>query len=166
MIILAIDPGYERLGIAVMEKAPGMKKEKVLYSSCIRTKATLPHSERLAEIGKAVGDAIDKYRPEAMAIETLFFSTNKKTALSVAEARGAIILSASSRGVLVCEHSPAEVKIAVTGYGASDKEQVTSMVCRLVEMDDPGKKRLDDEYDAMAIGVACLAHQSRVRICK
>ena len=153
MKIIAIDPGYERLGIAIVEKQNG--KETALFSTCATTDKNLPHSERLAAIGEAVQDAIRKWKPGALAIETLFLFSNQKTAMKVAEARGVILYEAASAGLPVFEYTPLQIKIAVTGYGRSDKRQVTEMVHKLLLL--PPKKRLDDEYDALAIGLTCLA---------
>jgi len=101
-----------------------------------------------------VEKAIKKHKPDVLAVETLFFSKNVKTALGVAEARGAILAAAGKAGVPVLEFSPAHVKIAVTGYGSADKKAVANMVPKLVALTK--KKRLDDELDAIAVGIAAL----------
>jgi crossover junction endodeoxyribonuclease RuvC len=150
--IVAVDPGYERLGIAVMEKST---RESVLFSSCFQTSKTLPHPARLAAVKKELERIIEEFKPEALAIETLFFSKNQKTALLVAECRGVILSLASERGLKIYEYSPGQVKIAVTGHGASDKKQVAALVSRLVQLTKIPK--YDDEYDAIAIGLTCFA---------
>ena len=91
MRIIAIDPGYERLGIAVLEKLP-KKKEVLLFSSCVRTAKELPHAERLLRIAEEVRSVIDEFEPQACAIETLFLAVNQKTVMPVAEARGAVLV--------------------------------------------------------------------------
>ena len=101
--------------------------------------------------------AIKKYRPDMLAIETLFFSKNKRTALGVAEARGAVLSAAGAAKLRVLEFSPQQVKLAVTGYGGADKGAVARMVPRLIAL--PLKKRLDDELDAIALGIAALAQK-------
>lgn len=154
MKILAIDPGYERLGVAVIEK-PLRQKETLLYSACIQTAKTLPHAERLLKIADEVQRVIAKFKPEAAAVEKLFLSVNQKTAMPVAEARGAILTEAARAGLPVHEYTPLQIKIAVTGYGRSDKKQVAHMVKKLITL--PRKKRLDDEYDAIAVGITHLA---------
>ncbi len=159
MRVLAIDPGYERLGVAVLEKLP-KQKEILLYSACIQTAKTLPHSERLLKIADEAAKVIRDYGPQALAIETLFLSVNQKTAMPVAEARGAVLAEAARRGLAVFEYTPLQVKCAVTGYGKSDKRQVAEMVARLIAL--PAKKRLDDEYDAIAIGLTCLATEHKI----
>jgi len=159
MRILAIDPGYERVGIAILEKNPRDKKETLLYSDCFKTSAKLAFVTRLAQIGEEIGRLIDEYQPQALAIETLFFSNNQKTAMRVSEARGVIIYTMASRGFPVHEYTPLQIKIAVTGHGKSDKRQVIAMAPRLIDI----KKEIshDDEYDAIAIGLTCMASEYR-----
>lgn len=154
MKVIGVDPGYDRLGVAVMEKGDG--KERLIFSTCILTdkRASLP--ERIGELGAGFRSIISEHRPDQVAIETLFFNKNQKTAVAVAEARGAIILLAQEHGATVKEFGPAEVKVAVTGYGKSDKTAVTDMLRRLVP--NIPERALDDEYDAIAIAVTALAH--------
>lgn len=152
MRILAIDPGYDRLGMAVVEGDPS--RPTLLMSTCV-----LPDKgsseKRLAEVSRAVTDAITAYMPTALGIETLFFSINKKTAMGVAESRGAILAAAGLASLPVIECSPQQVKLAVTGHGGSDKTSVAAMLPRLLTL--PVKKRMDDELDAIAIGITALA---------
>lgn len=162
MRILGIDPGYERMGIAVLEKGPGERKERVLFSDCVRTSPKLPHEERLVIIGSEVGRVIDEYAPDLLAIETLFFNTNQKTAMHVAEARGVMLFAAAARRISVRELTPMEIKTAVTGYGRSAKGEVTKMVGMLVSMEK--RERLDDEYDAIAAAVAGFAYLPSTRL--
>jgi len=152
MKILAIDPGYDRLGIAVIEGNPS--RPVLLWSDCILPKKGTA-AKRLAHVSRAVTATIEKYAPDALAIEKLFFSVNKKTAFGVAEARGAILAAAGFASLPVIECSPQQVKLAVTGYGNADKKAVAKMVPQLVAL--PKKKRLDDELDAIAVGIAALA---------
>lgn len=152
MRILAIDPGYDRLGIAVLEGDPS--RPTLIMSDCVRPdKGT--SEKRLACVSRAVTDAIKEYAPAALGIETLFFSVNKKTAIGVAESRGAILAVAGLASLPVIECSPQQVKLAVTGHGGSDKSAVAAMIPRLLIL--PEKKRLDDELDAIAIGITALA---------
>lgn len=152
MRVLAIDPGYDRLGIAVLEG--NASKPTLIWSDCIEPeKGSI--EKRLAAVSHAVTSAIDTYTPDALGIETLFFSNNKKTALGVAEARGAVLAAAGSAHLPIIECSPQQVKIAVTGYGAADKTAIAAMIPRLVSLSL--KKRLDDEFDAIAIGITALA---------
>lgn len=150
--VLAIDPGYDRLGIAVIEGDPS--RPTLLMSACVTPKKGLREA-RLAEVSRAVTEAIEAYAPDALALETLFFSINKKTALGVAEARGAILAAAGLASLPIIECSPQQVKLAVTGHGGADKSAVARMIPRLIAL--PKKKRLDDELDAIAVGIAALA---------
>lgn len=152
MRILAIDPGYDRLGIAVVEG--DSSRPTLLWSDCVRPEKG-PVEERLACVSRAVAGAIETYAPDALGIETLFFSRNKTSALGVAEARGAVLAAAGVASLPIIECSPQQVKLAVTGYGAADKKAVAGMVPRLLSL--PEKKRLDDEIDAIAVGIAALA---------
>lgn len=155
--VLAFDPGYERLGVAVVEREGS--KETLVYSDCIRTPAALPFEDRLLMLGDAAEAFIKEYSPAAVALEEIYFQKNEKTATKIAEVRGLLTYIARKAGLPVYHYTPLEVKVAVTGYGKSDKAAVTTMVSRLVRL--PGKKRLDDEMDAIAIGLTCLATAKR-----
>jgi len=162
MRILGIDPGYDRLGIAVIEKATRGQggKETLLYSDCLQTSSKDDIYIRLKSIGAEIARILDEFKPDILAIETLFITKNQKTAMRVAEARGIIIYEALKRDIPVHEYGPMEVKMAVTGDGSSDKTRMTKMVGLLVKM--PAKagptKLLDDEYDAIAIALCASAH--------
>jgi crossover junction endodeoxyribonuclease RuvC len=153
--ILGIDPGFERLGVAILEKNKDDKKEKIIFSECFKTSAKLEFHERLSLIGTEVKNVIKKYKPEVLAIETLFLTTNHKTVMHVAEARGVVIYEAASSGLKIFEASPPQIKIATTGYGKASKEQVMKMVKILVKMDN--SKTSDDELDAIAIALTAFA---------
>ena len=157
MRVIAIDPGYDRLGVAVMEYQAG--SEHLLYSTCLLSDKSHSLPDRIHTIGDAFLHIIEEYTPDALAVETLFFNKNVKTAIGVAEARGALIYIGKSSGCTIYEFSPQQIKTAVTGYGNSDKKAVIDMVCRLVK--GAPKNALDDEYDAIATGVACLATHGR-----
>lgn len=153
MKVLAFDPGYERLGVAVVEKLGS--KESLIYSDCIRTPGSMVFDDRLLVLGDAAEKLIKEYSPAAVALEEIYFQKNEKTATKIAEVRGLLSYIARKAGLPVHHFTPQEVKIAVTGYGKSDKAAVSMMVARLVRL--PEKKRLDDEMDAIAIGLTCLA---------
>ena len=153
---MGIDPGYERLGIAILEKNKNDKKERVLFSECFKTPAKLEFSERLHLIGEEVRKIIKKYKPEILSIETLFLNTNQKTVMRVAEARGVVIYEAARARLKIFEATPLQMKIATTGYGRSDKTQIMKMVKILVEIDN--SKKSDDEMDAIAIALTAFAH--------
>jgi len=177
MRIISIDPGYERLGIAVLEKEKKNKQplkassgghtttahsgyrmtETLVFSECFKTSNKLSHHERLTLIGNKIKDVIEKYEPKALATEKLFFSGNQKTAMQVSEARGVILYTGSSLGLDVFEYTPNDVKIAVTGYGRAEKHQVMDMVRKLITIDS--KTNSDDELDAIAIGLTHFAIQ-------
>jgi crossover junction endodeoxyribonuclease RuvC len=154
MKVLAVDPGYDRAGIAILEKIDN--KEHLLFSDCLMTDKKKDLNERIFSLGKELERIILKYKPDSLAIETLFFNKNIKTGIGVAEARGVIIFLAKRYNCEVYEFGPEEIKVAITGYGNSDKAAVISMVKRLVV--NAPEKALDDEYDAIAVGVTCLAH--------
>lgn len=154
MRILGIDPGYGRLGIAVIDAEKG-KKEILIHSECFETSPKLEHSERLRLIKEKIGKIIETFSPQAAGMEKLLFSTNKKTAMAVAEARGVLLSEIAGRKVPVTEYNPGSIKIAVTGHGKSDKEQVRKMIEIIV-----GKKftgALDDECDAVAVALTLAA---------
>jgi len=154
MKIISIDPGYERLGLAIIEKSP-KQKEVLIFSECFKTSAKLPHHERLTLIGNRIKEIIKKYKPEQLATEKLFFSGNQKTAMLVAEARGVILYTGSSLGLEVFEYTPGDIKIAITGYGRSEKKQIIDMVKKLIIV--TSKTNSDDEFDAIAIGLTHFA---------
>lgn len=158
MRILAIDPGYDRLGIAVVEGNPS--KPVLVWSDCVEPDKGDAEA-RLAEVSKAITDAIIEYAPDALGIETLFFGINKKTAMGVAEARGAILAAAGLASLPVIECTPQQVKLAVTGHGGADKKAVEMMIPKLLALQP--KKRLDDELDAIAVGISALAFAGRSR---
>ena len=156
MRILGVDPGFERLGIAVLEKNPGEGKERVLFSECFKTSAKLEFTKRLELIGAEIKKIIQIYKPGLLSIETLFLNTNQKTAMRVAEVRGLIIYEATRAGLMIFEASPPQVKMATTGYGRSDKTQINKMVKMLVNIEED--KTSDDELDAIAIALTAFAH--------
>ena len=150
--VLGVDPGFDRLGLAVLEGDPSRPTH--IWSDCILPAKGEAH-ERLAHVYRALAKAITTYQPDVLALESLFFSTNKKTAMAVAEARGAVLTAAGMHHLPVLEFSPGQVKLAVTGYGSADKKAIASMLPRLIDM--PKKKRLDDEMDALAVAIAGLS---------
>lgn len=152
-VLLACDPGYDRLGIAVLSGS--VHKHTLLYSTCATTSKKDPHEKRLASLQDELEKLIEEYKPDAIALETLFFARNTTSALKVAEARGMILALAGKLHIPVIEHSPQEVKMAVTGYGNAKKEEVIAMTKRLIPGISP--KALDDEYDAVALSICAIA---------
>ena len=159
MVILGIDPGYAIVGWGVIEYS-GSRFRTLGYGS-IQTPAGLPIVDRLEMIYRGMNEIIEKYKPDGMAVEELFFNTNTTTAIAVAEARGIILLSARLCGVEIGEYTPLQVKQAVVGYGRAEKKQVISMVTSLLGLKEPPKP--DDTADALAVAV-CHAHCGCSRI--
>lgn len=153
MRIIAIDPGYERMGIAVLERIHG--KDVLLYSSCVVTPRDVDFSLRLGMLTEEFRAVIREWKPEQCAIEKLFFTNNQKTAMRVSETRGALIGAATECRLPIFDYSPLEIKVAVTGFGHAGKGEVSGMVRRLVKMSHIPKH--DDEYDAIACGLTHLA---------
>jgi crossover junction endodeoxyribonuclease RuvC len=153
MRILAIDPGYGRCGVAVLEKENG--KEKLLFSTCIETSSKKSFPERLGEVVAECRRVLEKERPTTVVLEKLYFATNQKTAMQVAEVRGALIALAALNSIPVAEYTPMQVKSAL-GYGKADKKQIAKMIHMLIKIDKVIEH--DDEYDAIAVGVTHLAH--------
>lgn len=152
--ILGIDPGFGRIGIAILEKTSS--GDKMLHSECFETDPKLSYHQRLVRVGGKIEEIVDQFKPEELAIETLLFSKNQKTALQVSEARGVIIFTVAKCGIKIREFNPNQVKLAVTGDGRADKKQVINMVDRIIKMPvlKTDTKRHDDEYDAVAIAIA------------
>lgn len=157
MRLLAVDPGYERIGIAVLERDE-KKKESLIYSDCFKTSAELSFEERLKAIGEEVARVVKEHKPDALAIEKLYFAKNQTTAMGVAEARGVIIYEAARIGIPVHEYTPMEIKVAVGGHGKASKDDVLAMTTKLISIPND-RKRIDDEIDAIAIGLTCFARE-------
>ena len=158
MIILGIDPGTARTGYGIIEKKGSGCR--LVSSGLIETKAGTEGPERLRKIFREIKKIIKKYSAEVMAIEKLFFNKNVKTALSVGEARGVIMLAAAEAGIKIYEYTPLQVKMALTGYGMADKNQVQEMVKMILSLREAPKP--DDVADAIAVGV-CYASSSRMQ---
>ncbi len=153
MRILGIDPGLATVGYGVIDYVNGSFRT-VAYGA-LETKAGIDIEYRLESVYSGICDIIHKYNPTDMAIEELFFNTNQKTAIAVAEARGVIMLAAVKNKLTVFEYTPLQVKQAVVGYGRADKKQVMTMTTMLLGLSKP--PRFDDTADALAIAI-CHAH--------
>jgi len=149
MVILGIDPGFARVGWAAIKSQNS--KVKIQNYGCIETSKNSSSQERLVDVYKQVCALIKKYKPDSLAIEELFFTNNAKTAFKVGEARGVIILSGAIQKIPVFSYTPLQVKIAVTGYGKADKNQVGKMVKAILKLKDLPK--LDDTVDAIAVSL-------------
>jgi crossover junction endodeoxyribonuclease RuvC len=156
VIVLGIDPGTASLGYGIIDRTGG--SVRAVDFGCFTTPPTDALPVRLDAIHRAVTDLIALHRPELVAVERLFFSRNAQTAFAVGQARGVVLLAAAQAGIEVREATPNEVKSAVTGYGAADKEQVARMVAVVLGLAKPPTP--DDAADALATAV-CIAHADR-----
>ena len=149
MIVLGIDPGTAALGYGVVERTGA--RLRLVDAGVLATPATWALPQRLLAVHRLVVDQIELHRPDLVGVERLFFSKNAQTAFAVGQARGVVLLAAAAAEVPVREATPNEVKSAVTGYGAADKEQVGRMVAVLLGLDEP--PRPDDAADAVAVAI-------------
>lgn len=153
MRILGIDPGLATIGYALVDKE--INNFEVLEYGVIKTSADKKDTERLEIIHRNVEELIKEFKPEQMAVEELFFNKNVKTAISVGQARGVILLAGSQAGLKVSEYTPLQIKQAVVGYGRADKMQVQQMVKSLLNLAEI--PRPDDAADALAVSI-CHGH--------
>ncbi len=153
MRILGIDPGYAIVGFGVVDYA-GMNFAPLEYGA-ITTEAGTPFAQRLTAIYEDLDFLIKRWQPDSIALERLFFTSNQKTVIDVAQARGVIILCAAQHGIPLFEYTPLQVKMAVVGYGKAEKRQVMDMTRRILRLEQIPKP--DDAADALAIAV-CHGH--------
>ncbi|MBU3925767.1 crossover junction endodeoxyribonuclease RuvC [Patescibacteria group bacterium] len=151
--MLGIDPGFDRMGWAILEKKLG--KEKLISSGCLITKRSLLYGERIFGLGQELEKIIKCFKPDIVAIEQLFFFKNQKTALKVSEARGMVLYIVASKNISVYELTPLQIKMALTGYGRAEKQQVQKMVMNILKLKK--KPKYDDEIDAIACAMSCPA---------
>lgn len=151
MIIFGIDPGFAIIGYGVIEKK-GNKYETIDYG-VVTTESKLDLSERLNIMYEEIKGKIVKYNPDRIAIEELFFNKNAKTAIAVAQARGALVLCAKKSDKPIFEYTPLQIKQAITGYGRADKCQMQKMIQILLSLKEIPKP--DDAADALAVAVCC-----------
>ncbi len=156
MIILGIDPGIAICGTGVIEK--NGNKYKAIYYDSIITKAHTPLEDRIEIIYNGIVELIDKYKPDAISVEELFFNNNAKTAFAVGQARGVVMLAGKQKNVPFYEYTPLQVKQALTGYGRADKKQIQQMVKSFLGLSEVPKP--DDTADALAIAIC---HGNSVR---
>ncbi len=155
MIILGIDPGYAIVGYGIIDYKNN--HFNVIDFGAILTEAKTPFNIRLETIYDRLTEIIEKYQPEAMAIEKLFYNSNAKTVIDVSQARGVIMLAAQKNRVSTYEYTPLQVKQSVVGYGRAEKKQVQEMTRRILALDKVPKP--DDTADALAMAI-CHAHAS------
>lgn len=152
-VALGIDPGTAITGYGVVAETEDGRYE-LLACGVIRTSSVQPMSERLLEIFQDVRSLISEFRPDEMAVEKLFFGRNVTTAITVGQARGAILLAAAIERLHIAEYTPAEIKQAITGYGNAEKRQIQEMVRTLLELSDIPKP--DDAADGVAVAICHL----------
>ncbi len=159
--ILGIDPGYDRCGVAIIEGK--MQSPKLVFSCCIETNKKKTFSERIEFIFNTLNEIIREYKPTELSIEDLFFTTNQKTAIKVAEARGICLLAGQINKLKIGEYTPLQVKTYLTSYGKADKKQVYFIVEKILKLDFKNleikkewSKKQDDEIDAIAIALTHL----------
>lgn len=155
MVILGIDPGYAIVGWGVLEYA--WNKFKVVDFGAVLTQAKTPFPLRLQQIYTELGQILQKYKPEAVSMEKLFYNNNAKTVIDVAQARGVITLAVQQAGVPLYEYTPLQLKQSVVGYGRAEKKQVQEMTRIILGLDKVPKP--DDTADALAIAI-CHGHSS------
>ena len=158
MIVLGIDPGYDRLGVALVKKDSG--KEELIFSDCFVSSSKDTLGDRLLTVGNELEKLIKNYQPDFVATEKLYFTVNQKTALSVAEARGVISYLCAKHRSPLTEYTPPQIKLTVTGYGNANKKQIAEMIPRLIKISKEVK--YDDEYDAIAIALTHLAMEKMI----
>ncbi|HHV29239.1 crossover junction endodeoxyribonuclease RuvC [Acetivibrio mesophilus] len=157
MIIMGIDPGFAITGYGIV-KYEGNRFTSVDYGA-ITTESSMELPKRLLILYNGLKEIIEKYRPEAISIEELFFNKNIKTALAVGHGRGVAVLAAAQSGVEVFEYTPLQVKQSIVGYGRAEKAQVQQMVKAILNL--PAIPKPDDVADALAVAV-CHAHSYRM----
>lgn len=157
MKILGIDPGFAIVGCGIVDYTGN--KFTVIDHMAVTTQAGLPLAQRLKTIYEDMSSIIDRYKPDAVAVEELFFNTNITTAIAVGQARGVILLAAVNRGVEIFEYTPLQVKQAVVGYGRAEKGQVQQMVKMILNLKEIPKP--DDVADGLALAI-CHAHSCRM----
>jgi crossover junction endodeoxyribonuclease RuvC len=155
--VLGVDPGLTRCGLGVVEGVPG-RPPKLVAVTVVHTAADLDVAARLLVIEEAIERWLTEYRPDTVAVERVFSQQNVRTVMGTAQAGAVAIVCAARRGLPVAMHTPSEVKAAVTGSGRADKQQVTTMVMRLLRM--PDRPRPADAADALALAICHLWRQS------
>ena len=149
MIILGIDPGYAIVGWGLVQYEHG--RFRPLRFGAITTPAEMPFADRIDAIYRELTAILAATKPDAMAVERLYFQNNQKTAIDVAQARGVVLLAAKHQEVAVYEYTPLQAKSAVTGFGRAEKPQVMEMTRRLLGLKEVPKP--DDTADALAIAI-------------
>lgn len=155
MVIFGIDPGYAIVGCGIVRYE--RNNFSLLGYGAVTTDKDMPFNKRLKKIHDGITELIEKFKPDAISIERLYFNTNQKTAIDVAQARGVIVLAAEQAGIPVFEYTPLQVKQSIVGYGRAEKQQVQEMTKVFLHLDKIPKP--DDAADALALAI-CHGHAS------
>ena len=158
MIILGIDPGSVIIGYAIIDKQKGKNPcFRVIDFGCVITEKFSTTGERLKKIHKEITTLIEKYKPEIISIETLFFFKNLKTVMPVSQTRGVILLAAAQKNKTVLEFTPLQMKMAIAGYGRAEKKQVQEMIKKTVDISKfdlkKNNRKKDDAFDAIGMAI-------------
>ncbi len=153
MIILGMDPGLALSGYGIIEYIGN--KFKVIDYGCVVTESTMDFPKRLRHIYEEYIKMIDKYKPDAIAVEELFYNKNAKTAIAIGEARGVHLLAGQMKEVALYEYTPLQIKQGIVGYGRAEKKQVQEMVKMILNLEKIPKP--DDAADGLAVAI-CHAH--------
>lgn len=159
MLVVGIDPGTATTGYGVIQEDEAGAPVAIDFG-VIQTPAGLPMPQRLLELHRQLKELFALHRPQSGAVEKLFFQKNVRTALSVGQARGVVLLAMAEMGIDVAEYTPLEVKLAIAGYGKADKGQVQQMVRALLSL--PSVPQPDDAADALAIAI-CHLHSAKMK---
>ena len=153
MRVLGVDPGLTRCGVGVLDGGPG-RPPRMVAVAVVRTPADADIAHRLLQIAEGVEELMDRHRPDTVAVERVFSQHNVRTVMGTAQAAGVVALAAARRGIPVAWHTPSEVKAAVSGNGDADKDQVATMITRLLKLE--ARPRPADATDALALALCHL----------
>lgn len=162
MMVLGLDPGYGRVGVGIVQiRGP---KFALIHSQCIETSARMPFPQRLCQIYSSISELIDQFKPQEMAIEKLYFAKNTTTAIDVSQARGIMLLAGAQKNIPIAEYTPLEIKMALTGYGRADKDQIKYMI--RVFLGPQSIHKLDDVNDALAVAICHFNSRKNIKLAK
>jgi crossover junction endodeoxyribonuclease RuvC len=156
MIVLGIDPGTAITGYGIVQELPDGRLQSISHG-VIRTSSKIDMPNRLVILYKELTKIVSEFQPESCAVEKIFFSKNVKTAISVGQGRGVVLLALAQGNMEVGEYTPNEIKQSITGYGSADKRQMQEMVKVLLKLDDIPKP--DDAADALGVAICHIHHQ-------
>lgn len=159
MLVIGIDPGTATTGYGLVRETEDRSLEALAYG-VIQTPANLPMPERLVLLYDKLNEIIDLHRPDSGAVEMLFFQRNVKTAITVGQGRGVVMLALAQAGLPTSEYTPLEIKQALTGYGGAEKQQIQEMVRMLLNLVKTPQP--DDAADALAVAI-CHLHSMKIK---